>query len=84
MSRHHKASSRKWRKLRSQILAASDVCWICGGPGADSIDHVLPVSLYPELEMELGNLRPAHLRCNIAKGNRPIQTKRYEPKSRNW
>lgn len=45
-------------------------CAICGQPGADSIDHVLPKVLYPELIWELGNMQPAHEDCNSSKGAR--------------
>lgn len=62
-----------WRNLRARILRDSDTCHICGKPGADAIDHVIPLARggtnHPS------NLRPAHHdtgdRCNRVKGDRP-------------
>lgn len=48
-------------------------CWLCGQPGADSVDHVLSQRDYPELVWEPGNWRPAHLDCNIRKGANEAQ-----------
>lgn len=47
-----------WKKLRTAILAASDVCWICGRHGADTVDHITP--LHAGGTNSLANLRPAH------------------------
>ena len=60
----------------ARILAASDICHICGEPGADAIDHVIPLAR-GGADQEW-NLRPAHhntpnsagIRCNRAKGAR--------------
>jgi 5-methylcytosine-specific restriction endonuclease McrA len=64
----HGRAGHRWRRLRKQVLDANDICWLCGKPGADTVDHVLPLSIYPELAHDIGNLRPAHQRCNSAKG----------------
>ena len=45
------------------------VCWLCGLPGADSADHVIPVSKGGAV-YALANLAPAHRSCNYARGNR--------------
>jgi hypothetical protein len=34
------------------------VCWLCGHPGADTVDHILPTA-HGGTD-ELSNLRPAH------------------------
>jgi 5-methylcytosine-specific restriction endonuclease McrA len=72
------------------------MCWICGHLGADSLDHVIPRSLAPELAEDPGNLRAAHYspcpvcarRCNASRGNRmfgPSEPRRRRPKpSRVW
>lgn len=57
-----------------RVLAASNICWICGEPGADAADHVIPLALGGA--DETWNLRPAHhktpnsrgVRCNLTKG----------------
>ena len=63
------SSGRQWRRTRARILKANDVCWICGKPGADSIDHVVPVIRGGTDDP--ANLRPAHLHpCNRAKSDK--------------
>lgn len=57
-----------WRKVRARVLARSDICGICHKPGADSVDHVVPISLGGSL-LDIRNLRPAHLECNSSRGN---------------
>lgn len=64
-------------KVRNaRILAASDICHICSEPGADAVDHVVPLARGgPD---EAWNLRPAHhnqpnshgIRCNRVKSDR--------------
>lgn len=36
-------TSYDYRKRRAAFLAESDVCHLCGHPGADVVDHVTPV-----------------------------------------
>lgn len=49
------------------------VCWLCGLPGANSADHIIPRSLRGAV-YDLRNLGPAHLSCNESRGNRPAET----------
>ncbi len=66
---------RAYRNKRDRILRTSDVCWICGRPGADSVDHV--VALAKGGTNALDNLRPAHLfPCNRSKGDKDYATDR--------
>lgn len=55
------------------------VCHICGEPIDYSLtpstaplawepDHVIPVSMAPELENDLNNIAPSHARCNRQRG----------------
>ena len=78
------ADGRPWRRLRKQILERDRyVCWLCGHPGADSVDHEIPVSVRPDLKMDSRNLRAAHLNpCNSGRGAR--MTGPREPTSRRW
>jgi 5-methylcytosine-specific restriction endonuclease McrA len=64
------------------VLASSDVCWLCGLPGADTVDHILPLSLHPELAHDRSNLAPAHNRCNASKGASTTRTPAAS--SRRW
>jgi len=68
----HGRSGYKWRQLREIVLSTSDVCHLCGKNGATTVDHIIPLSIAPELAHDLANLRPAHLRCNSSRGNRPV------------
>lgn len=81
---------RKVPALKAQVFAAQGrVCHLCGMPGADSIDHVLPRALGGD--DGLNNLRPAHSRCNSARGATPLgewferhPLPRAAPPSREW
>jgi 5-methylcytosine-specific restriction protein A len=59
-----------WPALRVMVLERDGrICWICGKPGADQVDHVLPVSRggsdHPN------NLAPVHAHpCHAAKSAR--------------
>jgi 5-methylcytosine-specific restriction endonuclease McrA len=66
----HGRTGRPWRRLRAAVLDHSDVCWLCGLPGADTVDHILPLSQHPELAHDRSNLAPAHGRCTSRKGRR--------------
>jgi hypothetical protein len=39
-----RSNSRAARRENQRILAASDICHICGKPGADAVDHVIPLA----------------------------------------
>jgi 5-methylcytosine-specific restriction endonuclease McrA len=47
-------------------------CHLCGGPGANSADHLKPISTHPELRWELSNVRPSHVGCNAARKDAPL------------
>ena len=78
MSQHHKRlSGRKRQERNRKILAASDVCHLCGQPGSDAIDHVIPFARCAALGLDPdapSNLKPAHHDvapyCNRRKGGR--------------
>ena len=73
------AVSRGWggrhaQTLRTRVLRASDVCHICGQPGADSVDHVIPRARGGTDDPS--NLRPAHMfPCNRAKSDKDWQVR---------
>ena len=73
MSQHHRAiSGRKRQERNAKILAASDVCHLCGHPGADAVDHVIPLARGGSDAPS--NLAPAHHDvapfCNRRKSDR--------------
>lgn len=58
-------------RLRAAVLAEyGTVCHLCGMPGADSPDHVIPRHLGGS--DDLANLRPSHRSCNYARQDRPL------------
>ena len=76
----------KTTQARARVLAAyGNTCWLCGQPilGRISIDHVVPRSKGGG--DDLGNLRPAHLRCNKVRGSKDINQVAPLPQaSREW
>ena len=81
MSQYHKRMSGAARQKRNRaILAKSDVCHLCGHPGSDAVDHVVPLARGGS-DDDPDNLKPAHHdvpceacgeRCNRAKGMKLI------------
>lgn len=59
----------KLQKLRQKVFTYyGDQCWLCGGYGADTIDHIIPV--IDGGDDSLDNLRPAHGRkSKLCNGN---------------
>jgi 5-methylcytosine-specific restriction endonuclease McrA len=61
---HRGRSGRPWRRVRAYILERDGYrCWLCGRIGADTADHVIPLSKGGD-PLDPGNLRAAHQRCN--------------------
>jgi hypothetical protein len=92
MPRPRWRTGRPWRRVRAAVLAASDVCHLCGHPMSGDADHVISPLLRPDLALDPANLRPAHgalspcpwcgRRCNQLKGDRAEM--REPPRSRAW
>ena len=67
---HRELGSSKWKKLRLEILSRDGyICWICGGDGADSVDHLVSRKNGGDL-WDRDNLAAAHKQCNSAKGSK--------------
>jgi 5-methylcytosine-specific restriction endonuclease McrA len=65
------------RKYAPRIIRRDGgICHLCGQPGADSIDHLIPESHGGATTPP--NLAAAHLRCNQIRGNRTIEAARAD------
>lgn len=59
MSAHHGRLGGRARQTRNaKILRESDVCYLCGQPGADAVDHIVPLARGGTEDRD--NLAPAH------------------------
>jgi 5-methylcytosine-specific restriction endonuclease McrA len=74
-----RTNTRAQQRNNKNILATSDLCHICGHPGADAVDHVIPLARGGDDSP--ANKRPAHHdvpcetcghRCNREKGARLV------------
>ncbi|MFE2323596.1 HNH endonuclease [Streptomyces sp. NPDC059385] len=90
MAKRHDLTTYAYRKQRARLLAESDVCHLCGHPGADVVDHLTPVSRGGD-PLDPDNQAPAHginrcatcgRNCNGEKGaNAQVNSLRT---SRDW
>ncbi len=55
--------------VRLTLSTYGRVCWLCGLPGSNTADHIIPRSKGGAV-YDLANLGPAHKRCNESRGNR--------------
>jgi 5-methylcytosine-specific restriction endonuclease McrA len=91
-SRSHGRTTRRFRRLRSETLDESTICIVCGHDGADSADHIIALSVDPELAEDADNLGPCHHRpcpvcgrqCNNEKGTRPLADVVHLRTSEDW
>jgi len=79
-----RTNTRAQQRENKRILAASDVCHLCGHPGSDAVDHVIPLNPQPGHQAGTDtpdNKRPAHhakpcptcgIKCNRVKTNKAI------------
>lgn len=83
MPRSPGRTGHEWRKRRQIVLDTYDTCWICGqlvdktlsgrhpdGPTVDHLDPIAYADIHGGDPLDLERLRLAHLRCNVARGNR--------------
>jgi hypothetical protein len=79
-----RTNTRAQQAENKRILAASDVCWLCGHPGSDAVDHktALATATTPEEYRRLDqawNKAPSHhfapcpecgIKCNRVKADK--------------
>ena len=69
---------RAWRQLRDFVLERDNgICWLCHEAGANSADHVQPLSRGGLNTAD--NLRAAHQSCNSGKRDRVSGRVRRRP-----
>jgi hypothetical protein len=55
------------KRFRELVFGTyGSTCWLCGHPGADTVDHVKPRAMGGTDTLD--NLRPAHGFCNTGRG----------------
>lgn len=59
-------NSKQYKTNRTIVLQGNPDCALCGGPGANSADHIIP--LMHGGTHDLDNLRAVHVKCNARKG----------------
>lgn len=79
-------------RLAAIVSARHAPCGICGdpidydlhypNPLSFSVDHLVPFSARPDLELDPGNCQAAHLVCNQSRGKGLLVTERVT--SRKW
>lgn len=76
---HPILKTRAWQKLSRQVVQEEPTCRIqlhgCTGI-SDTGDHIVPISLHPELALIRSNVRGACRHCNTKRGNNPVQDAR--------
>lgn len=96
---HMPARSSRWPYIRSLAYkrdrGVNAPCHICGGkidyfaapsstPDSYEADHLVPVSMAPEKELDLNNIAASHMRCNRRRGNGTDGSNEIGMRSRVW
>lgn len=72
-------TGRPWVRVKNRVIRRDGgICHLCGQPGADSADHLTPVSAGGAV-YDLTNLAAVHDQpCNRIRGTRPVAEVRAE------
>lgn len=94
-SRSHAKNGHRWRQVsnlakRRWTRDGTPTCHLCLQPidtdapakseWSLSCDHIIPVSVRPDLEYTLSNLAPACWQCNVVRQDRPLEEIQRDPK----
>lgn len=72
-------STRAWRKLRDQVVREEPTCWLRLGRCtlvSTTGDHVIPVTVRPDLALVRSNVKGACANCNEDRGSTPVEALR--------
>lgn len=70
-------TGRPWQRLKARIIRRDGgICHLCGKPGADTADHLVPHS-HGGSDAP-ANLAAAHVDCNRRRGTRAVSVVRAE------
>lgn len=65
-----------YRRVRRDVIARdAGICHLCGGPGADEIDHIVPYADQDPRtrdDLDASQFLAAHRSCNARRGRRPL------------
>lgn len=64
------ANNGRWKSLSKRLRRLAPWCEQCGATEVLTVDHLLPVSDYPELNYAIENCRVLCKSCNGRRGNR--------------
>lgn len=67
----------QWKNLSKRLRRLSPFCEFCGATEQLSVDHILPVSDYPELTYATENCRVLCKQCNGKRGNKFTATEAH-------
>lgn len=77
-----KRTGRPWQRIKARVIRRDrGICHICGRPGADTADHLVPVARGGAW-YDPANLAAAHRRCNLSRGARSVGVARREARMR--
>ena len=92
-ARYGRVNGRQRQELLARVLEVKGrICHLCNTHGADTIDHVIPLSLGGH-SLAWDNVMPAHRSCNRQRGaktlqewfaSNPLPTRDGLPPSREW
>lgn len=73
-----KRTGRPWQRVKARIIRRdAGICHLCGQPGANTADHLVPVARGGAV-YDLDNLAAAHIACNRKRGSRSVVVAREE------
>jgi 5-methylcytosine-specific restriction endonuclease McrA len=87
-SRRTEPLPRDWQRIRRRVLRRDNgICHICGRPGADQVDHIIPASAGggdEESNLAAIHRRPCHEAKTAREANRanPLAVSRKRPEER--